>query len=159
MGVFGKGICAGHHGSCPLVQLPKFLASFIQCYPGACQISNHTRGRPLHALEASRAWDVLGQTSGCLPSCYLPNWVKRWERETGRCGYERVAPTKDWTTVYLGMCRFGIHSSSLSSDCAPPPKRPLKNPLLGASGVSTGVKSSPSISWNINTHFTLLHTV
>lgn len=39
-----------------------------------------------------------------------------------------------------------LQSSSLSSDCAPPPKRPLKNPLFGASGVSTGVKSSPNIS-------------
>jgi hypothetical protein len=45
-----------------------------------------------------------------------------------------------------------LHSSSLSREVAPPPKRPLKNPRLGASGVSTGVNSSPSISWNTHTH-------
>lgn len=73
MGMFGKGICAGHHGSCPLLQLAQFLASFIQCYPGTCQIANHTRGRTLHALDAARAWDVLGQASGCLSGGYLTN--------------------------------------------------------------------------------------
>lgn len=48
-----------------------------------------------------------------------------------------------------------LHSSSLSRDCAPPPNRPLKNPLFGASGVSTGVKSSPSISFKIQTNYTV----
>lgn len=159
MSMFGKDICAGHHSSCPLIQLAQFLASFIQCYPGAGQISNHTRGCPLHSLKATWAWDVLGQTSVCLSRCYLTDWVKRWTgKKAELCEWE-VASTKDWTSLYLGMCRFGVHSSSLSSDWAPPPKRPLKNPLLGASGVSTGVNSSPSISWNINTHITLLYSV
>lgn len=48
-----------------------------------------------------------------------------------------------------------LHSSSLSRDCAPPPNRPLKKPLLGASGVSTGVKSSPSISFKSKINYTV----
>lgn len=73
MSVFGKGICAGHHGSCPLLQLAQLLASFIQCYPGTCQFADDPRSCPLHALDAARARDVLGQTSGCLASGYLAN--------------------------------------------------------------------------------------
>lgn len=73
MGMFGKGIRAGHHGSRPLVQLAQFLASLIQRYPGARQISDYTGGGPLHSLDATGAWDVLGQTSGCLSSGYLAN--------------------------------------------------------------------------------------
>lgn len=85
MGVFGKRIRTGHHGSRPLLQLPQFLASFIQCYSGTCQVSDHTRGCPLHALNATWAWDVLGQASRCFSSCYLTNWtrVEMKERRQG----------------------------------------------------------------------------
>lgn len=41
---------------------------------------------------------------------------------------------------------FCLHNSSLSKLLLPLPKRPLKKPRLGASGVSTGRKRSPSIS-------------
>lgn len=68
MGVFGEGICAGHHGSRPLLQLAQFLPSFIQRYPGTCELAHHTRGRPLHALNAAGTRDVLSQTSRCLSS-------------------------------------------------------------------------------------------
>lgn len=161
MGVFGKGVRAGHHGSCPLLQLAQFLASFIQCYSGTCQVSDHTRGCPLHALNATWARDVLGQASRCFSSCQLTNWMKRVKGKKNRERCVKESRHQLGTALYLDWCRFGIHSSSLSSDCAPPPKRPLKNPLFGASGVSTGVKSSPSISWNSNTpsHYTAAYSL
>lgn len=137
--MFGKGICTGHHGSCPVLQLSQFLSSFIQCYPRTGQISHYTRRCALHALDAAWAWDVLSQTPGRLSSCYLTNWVTD------------VEVNKNVQSKRAAIETQHIHSSSLSSDCAPPPKRPLKNPLLGASGVSTGVNSSPSISWSRNT--------
>lgn len=73
MGVFGKGICAGHHGSRPLLQLAQLLSSFIQGYPGPCQLAHHTRRGSFHALDASRARDVLSQTPRRLSSGDLSN--------------------------------------------------------------------------------------
>ncbi len=157
MSVFGKWVSAGHHRSRSLLQLAQFLTSLIQSYPGACQISDHARSCPFHALDATRAWDVLSQTSRCLSSCYFTNWVQRWKEKTKTlrlCINGRLH-----TYTYTCIWGFSIHSSSLSSDWAPPPKRPLKNPLLGASGVSTGVKSSPSISCNHNKHLTQQSTI
>lgn len=55
-----------------------------------------------------------------------------------------------------------LQRSSLSRDWAPPPKRPLKKPRFGASGVSTGVNNSLSISCRTETsadfHFYSLYT-
>ena len=48
--------------------------------------------------------------------------------------------------------RFYVHSSSRSKFWAFPPKKPLRNPLFGASGVSMGVNSSPNISWIHQSH-------
>lgn len=82
VGMFGKGICAGHHGSRPLLKLAQFLSSFIQSYPGPCQLPHHTRGGSFHALDASRARDVLSQTPRRLSSGDLSNWVVVGEERT-----------------------------------------------------------------------------
>lgn len=71
MSMFGEGICAGHHGSCSLLQLSQFLPSLIQSYPGTGQISNNPRSCTLHALHVAGARDVLGQASGSFTrSCF-----------------------------------------------------------------------------------------
>lgn len=75
MCMFGEGIRAGHHGSRPLFQLAQLLTSFIQRYPSTCQLAHHARRRPLHALDAARAWDVLGQTPRGLPGSDLTDWI------------------------------------------------------------------------------------
>lgn len=75
MRMFRKGICAGHHGGRPLFQLAQLLTSLIQRYPSPRQVAHHAGSRPLHALDAARAWDVLGQTPRGLSGSYLTNWI------------------------------------------------------------------------------------
>lgn len=105
VGVFRKGICAGHHGGRPLFQLAQLLTSLIQRYPSTRQLAHHAGGRPLHALDAAGAWDVLSQTPRGLPGSYLPNWMV--EERRGRI--KRGVAEADVSGFY-------VHSSSLSND-------------------------------------------
>lgn len=87
MGVFGEGLCTGHHEGGPFLQLPQPLASLIQSNAGPRQIPHHAAGCHFHALHPPLPGDVLGQTPRSLASCRLTNCrqhqVKRSEKMSG----------------------------------------------------------------------------
>lgn len=76
MGMFGEGLCAGHHGCRSLLQLAQFLPSLVQSYPSTGQLSHNPRRCTLHALHAARARDVLGKATRGLTSSRLTNYQR-----------------------------------------------------------------------------------
>lgn len=76
MGMFGEGVCAGHHSCRPFLQLSQFLPPLVQSYPCTSQVSNHPGRRALHALHVSWAWNVLGQATGGFPCSRFTNCHK-----------------------------------------------------------------------------------
>ena len=74
MSMFGKGLCAGHHGCRSFLQLAQFLPSLVQSYPGASQVAHNPGRCAFHALHAPRARDVLGQAAGGLASCCFTDY-------------------------------------------------------------------------------------
>lgn len=93
---------------------------------------------PPSCPQCPRVQGCAGQDFGTLYPPRTPQLIKREKKN-------QITPVI-FESIIVIYEKYHVQSSSRSSDWAPPPKSPLKNPLFGASGVSTGVNSSASIS-------------
>lgn len=115
--MFGEVFCTGHHQGGPLLQLPQSLASLIQSDASPSQLAHYSAGRYLHALHATLARDVLGQTSGGLPCRRLTNCgsIKQLKRREGRA-QSRAVTLQAWSLLQIMWCTV-FNNNSLALIC------------------------------------------
>ena len=122
------------HPLSAIFQHAQLVATLVERLARLLHLGRHAASLVGQVLQVScRPWDVASDAPTGFAR-WLPNWnAKRHRNE------KRFWKRDNEDDISIG----DVQSSSRSSGRTPPPKRPLKNPSLGGSGISHGMNSSP----------------
>lgn len=125
-------------GTCGRLCSVTITSALQSCAPHSAGQKKLPRWRNYGMADKDPPLPPLSQLSLFINHLHLVYYsIPRWRGQ----GISRTTfcQKKPWTRNYS-------QSSSLSKACPLPPKSPLRKPLFWASGVSTGVNKSPSMS-------------